>query len=124
MPRVIAMLILAVLALLALGLASQQKNRHRETFRPKRRFWPDRNSEANSSTVTLHAVDARELVGVRDAFSSAPVSVHDSLFRCGGCLAFYAQASIDALSSSNQGRCVACGGRDLAPVTVSNTATA
>jgi hypothetical protein len=121
MPRVIAMLILAALTLLALGMLNQQKDRNRATFRPKRRFWPERNAESGADTVTVHAVDARELDGVRDAFSSAPVSVRDTLFRCGGCLAFYTESSLAALASSNQGRCISCGGRDLASVTVSNS---
>ncbi len=117
MPRVLAMLVFAALALLAFGIMNQQKNRSRDTFRPKRRVWPEKSARSDDN-VTIHVVDAHELDGVRDAFSSAPLNAQQNLFRCGGCLAFYEHASVDALADSNRGCCIACGSKDIAPVTV------
>jgi hypothetical protein len=119
MPRVLAMLLLGVLAVLAFGAMNQSKNRSQDTFRPKRRFWPNENRDAApSDAATLHLVDVADLAGVRDAFTSAPIDIDGEIFRCGTCLAFYQRASVDALTHSNHGRCIACGGSDLAPVSL------
>lgn len=113
------MLVLGVLALLAFGAMNQSKNRNQDTFRPKRRFWPNESRDAaRADPQILHLVDVADLAGVRDAFTSAPIDIDGDIFRCGTCLAFYQQASVDALADSNHGRCIACNGSDLAPVSL------
>ncbi len=123
MPRVLVMLVLAALALIAFGVLNQQKSRSRDTFRPKRRVWPEKARQQDDNISTIHVVDADELDGVRDAFSSAPINSGDRLFRCGGCLAFYEQASVDVLAQSNRGCCITCGSKDIAAVTVATAST-
>ena len=119
MPRVLALFVLALLAIAATGLLTGQSGARRDTYRPKRRSWfDDAKRSRNDGVETLHMVEEADLVGVRDALSSAPIDSGAPLFRCGGCLAFYRSDSVDALQTSNQGRCIACGGGDLAAVSV------
>ena len=127
MPRVIAMFVLALLAIVAATLLKGQSAARGDTYRPKRKPWYDDGKRGRDDAVeTLHVVDEAELVGVRDALSSAPIDATTtttangaaSLFRCGGCLAFYRGDSLAALQSSNHGRCIACGSADLAAVSV------
>lgn len=123
MPRVIAFLVLAFLTVLAVGLLSRTRSRHRDTFRPKRRTWTEPfsgppASAPDSSGQTVQVVEARELEGVRDALSSAAIDPLGPIYRCGGCLAFYQGASFDALLQSNRGCCASCGSTDLTAVSV------
>jgi hypothetical protein len=131
MPRVLAMFVLALLAIVAATLLKGQSAARGDTYRPKRKPWYDDAKRGRDDAVeTLHVVDEAELVGVRDALSSAPIiatvdasanpysNSAASLFRCGGCLAFYRRDSVDALQTSNHGRCIACGSADLAAVSV------
>ena len=120
MPRVIALFVLALLAIVVTSLLKGQSGARNDTYRPKRRPWYDDVKRGrNDGVETLHMVDEADLVGVRDALSSAPIDGGAALYRCGGCLAFYRSDSVDALQTSNQGRCIACGGADLAVVSVS-----
>lgn len=123
MPRVFALLVFAVVAVLAFGLLSQPRGRHRDTFRPRRRVWPDSKPASGagadrSDADTVQVVDATELEGVRDALTSASIDPGRAIFRCNGCRAFYQADSLAALEQSNRGRCLGCGGTDLAAVTV------
>lgn len=124
MPRVLAMFVLMVLAVVAVGLMTQNRSGHRDTYRPKRRVWPrwsdnaSRESDRGRQTDVIQIVDADELVGVRDALTSAELDLQRPIYRCGTCLAFYQAASVSALAESNRGRCVSCSGTDIGPVSV------
>jgi hypothetical protein len=87
------------------------------TYRPRPR-WPDWFGTGQKATAsgTVHVVRRRELAGLRDAYSSAPIDPVRPLFRCGKCLSIYQGDSIAVLQSENGGRCMVCEGSDLGPV--------
>lgn len=87
------------------------------TYRPRPR-WPDWFGDAvpADSNGTVHLARRSELVGVRDAYSSAPVNPGEDLVRCGKCLSFYHADSALVLKRENGGRCMVCGSADLGPV--------
>lgn len=124
MPRVLAMVVLMVLAIVAVGLITQNRSNHRDTYRPKRRVWPSwsnppfRDGDSSRRADVVQVVDAAELAGLRDALTSAELDLQGQIYRCGTCLAVYQAASVSALAGSNHGRCVTCNGADIAPITV------
>lgn len=116
-------LLLALLVVLIVVVSRQQAMRPRSdrTYRPRAGSrgpggMSGRASHGDSGTSWL--VSRSELAGVRDAYSSAALDPQAPLYRCGGCLAFYHQSSLDALGSNNGGRCVLCASNDLRPVGV------
>lgn len=123
MPRVLAMFVLALLAIVAASLLKNESGARRDTYRPRRKSWfderkPARGAGADDGVETIQMVDETDLAGVRDALSSAPIDASQPLWRCVSCLAFYRDDSLAALQTSNQGRCIACGGAELAAVSV------
>lgn len=119
MPRLFALLMLLMVAALAVGLLVVQSlggTRADGTYRPRWRMRPGaRKSGANG---LVHVVRRDELEGVRDALTSAPIDARRELARCNDCLAFYHADSVVALAADHGGRCVGCGGRDIAPARV------
>jgi hypothetical protein len=87
------------------------------TYRPRPR-WPDwfGAGEKAAAPGTVHIVRRRDLTGLRDAYSSAPVDPTRPLFRCGKCLAMYHGESVAMLERENGSRCMVCSGTDLGPV--------
>ena len=87
------------------------------TYRPRPR-WPDWFGAAAKPAAagTVHIVRRRELAGLRDAYSSAPIDSGQPLFRCGKCLSIYHGESVAVLKRENGGACMVCGGTDLGPV--------
>lgn len=125
MPRLILLLVFALLAgwvvwTIGLGRADRARGeRGATTYRARRRPWRGwRWPRGRGGEGVVHLVRQEELSGVRDALSSAAIGTGDDLYRCGKCLAFYQRESVVALDADNAGRCVLCGGSDLAPVRV------
>ncbi len=126
MPRVIGLLLVALVAALAFAAIAGGGRRPRDgTYRPKPR-WTDILDEITGRTPPrpahdpglVHVVKRAELRGVRDAFSSAPIDASAPLARCGKCLAIYHETSRAALERENHGRCVVCGSSDLGRVSL------
>jgi DNA-directed RNA polymerase subunit RPC12/RpoP len=115
MPRIVVLLLVAIVSLWAmLGFVAHQSQRAaRGTFRPRRRF-----GMGKGGAGLAHLVRREELAGTRDAYSSAPIDPDAEIYRCGACLAFYHADSLRALTASNEGRCAACGSRDITPAQV------
>ena len=133
MPRILGLVLFLLIAAIAFGAISGGGRRGQPgTYRPKPR-WQDiideirgrpasptqRPSSAPAAPAGLaHVVKRSALVGVRDAFSSAPLDPDRPLARCGACLSFYAEDSRAALVHENNGRCVVCGGTDIGRVSL------
>lgn len=115
MPRLILLLLIAAVSVWAvLGFVAHQSQRAaRGTFRPRRRFGMDKGGAG-----LVHLVRRDDLAGMRDGYSSAPIDPAAELYRCGACRVFYHADSLAALRASNQGRCAACGSRDITPAQV------
>jgi hypothetical protein len=112
-------LLLALAAFVIFFIARHQASRPRDdrTYRPRSsgaRGGFDRGSAETGNWIASRA----EIDGVRDAYSSAALDPARGLHRCGGCQAYYHDASVAALASDNGGRCALCGSADLRPVRV------
>jgi hypothetical protein len=114
--------LLPILLLLAVGIAfllavtrATRGPRSRYTYRPRGKWGAD-SRQGTAGPGTVHVVHRREIAGLRDAYSSAPLDPDAPLARCGGCQAFYQAPSVASLQRENQGRCVVCGSGDLGPV--------
>jgi len=121
MARLIPLL-LVLAVFLVWFIARQQTDRPRSnrTYRPRAN--PRGGGGAAWTGGADHGTDwvvARsELGGIRDAYSSAELDASKSLYRCGGCQAYYHRSSLDALRAQNSGRCTLCGSHDLRAVQV------
>jgi hypothetical protein len=119
MPRLIAILVLFGLAFwiaLLAGAAGGPRSRDPRTYRPKPRWGMPGGGDGGRGMA--HVMHRRDLEGLRDAYSSAPIDPAQPLLRCGGCQAMYHADSVAALDRQNHGRCSVCGGTDLAAVHV------
>ena len=127
MPRVIGLVILALLAVAAFAAMARGRGARPGTYRPKPK-WADILDEIRgtpraatpepAAAGLVHVVKRSELSGVRDAFSSARLDPGSALVRCGSCLSFYSAESRAALERENSGRCVVCNGTDLGRVSL------
>lgn len=121
MLRLVPWLILvAVLAAVAwsrqrAGSPARSGSTFRPQFKPR---WGHGRAGAGAARGTAHVLSRTQLQGVRDAYSSLPIDPSHALCACAGCQAVYHEASVAALGSDNDGRCVVCGGDDLGPVRV------
>lgn len=118
--RLIPLALLAFVAAVLVGslLARANDTRRPNAYRPKQRWGAGGAGEPGAAPGTAHLATRATLAGLRDALTSAPIDPSQSLARCGGCQAVYHQSSLAALAHENGGQCVACGGRDLATLTV------
>lgn len=117
MPRLLAILVLFGLAFwiaIVAGAAGAPRSRDPRTYRPKPRWTPG----GAGGRGMAHVMQRRDLDGLRDAYSSAPIDPAQPLLRCGNCQAMYHADSVAALDRHNHGRCSACGGTDLTAVHV------
>jgi hypothetical protein len=92
----------------------------RGTYRPRQRwddFFGGRRQGEGDPGLT-HLAKRGELIGLRDAFSSAPLDPAQPLYRCSGCQSFYHHGSVEVLARENRHRCTVCGGTDIGPVRV------
>lgn len=119
MARLIPLLLL-LFGLLIVAVLCQHTLRPRSdrVHRPRPRRGGASARAENAGPGANWIVAAAELVGVRDAYSSAAIDPRAPLWRCGGCQACYHQPSIAALRSQNARRCALCGSDDLRPVRV------
>jgi hypothetical protein len=124
MARLIPLLLVLAVFLVWL-IARQQVDRPRSDRIYRPRANPRGGGGAASSAWTGGAdhgtdwvVARSEIVGIRDAYSSAELDVRQLLYRCGGCQAYYHRSSLDALRAQNFGRCTLCGSHDLRAVQV------
>jgi hypothetical protein len=119
MPRLIAILVLFGLAFwiaLMAGAVGTSRSRDPRTYRPRPR-WGMPGGDGGGRGM-IHVMKRGDLDGLRDAYSSAPIDPAQPLLRCGGCQAMYHAGSVAALDRQNNGRCLVCGGTDLAAVHV------
>ncbi len=114
------LLLLAVVAATLLQAARRDAGQSRKsTFRPRARpghaGWAGQPA-ADVDVDTVQVLSLRELAGLRDAYSSAPIDPGQTLRCCCGCQALYHATSLEALRVENAGRCAVCGGTAFAPV--------
>ena len=115
MARLVPLLILfALLAVLAVAWRGARP-RSDHVYRPRSKPF---GRQASASGATDWVARRAELAGVRDAYSSETINPDRVLYRCGGCLAWYHDSSVEALERDNAGRCAACGSADLRPAHV------
>lgn len=123
MARLLPLLLLAVGSLLvAIAREYATRSRNDRVYRPRRDLWGFSNGftggPAQPEPGTTWIVNRSELEGLRDAYSSAAVDPERALWRCGGCQAYYHEASVEVLKAQNSGCCALCGSPDLGPVRV------
>jgi hypothetical protein len=114
--RLFPLLVLIALVVVALVARQQLRPRSDRVYRPRAspfgRRPPDAGRDAN------WVASRSDVEGVRDAYSSATLDPDRALFRCGGCQAWYHEASVAALQRENGGRCALCGNADLREVRI------
>lgn len=113
MARLIPLLLMLAV-FIAFFVVRQQRARPRDD----RVYRPHGGRSSAGAPAGNWVVSRGELVGVRDAYSSAAIDPARPLSRCGNCQATYHDTSVAALDADNGGRCVLCGGADLRPVRV------
>ena len=86
--------------------------------RDARTWRPGSRRRARAQAAGPFVVRPDDIVGVRDAYSGAPIDPSRPLVRCTNCLAYYHAASTDVLVRENGGRCASCGGGDFRAVVV------
>jgi hypothetical protein len=101
-----------------IGGGARQRNGH-TTFKPRWRA-KSTTGTAQGTPGQAHIMSREQLVGLRDALTSAPIDPNQSLVCCGQCRSVYHQESADALANEHGGACVNCGGHDLGPVHLNN----
>ncbi len=112
MARLLPLLFL-LLAVAAFLLARQgARPRSDRVYRPRPSPFARRKPAADADWVASRA----DVEDVRDAYSSETLDPQRPLFRCGGCQAWYHEASVRALDLDNGGRCALCGSPDLRAV--------
>ena len=106
LPLLLALLVFAVFAFLRQGA----RPRSDRVYRPRAR--PFGRGGAGGGDADWVAARA-DVAGLRDGYSSEALDPGRVLFRCGGCQAWYHDASVEALERENGGRCALCGSADL-----------
>lgn len=116
MARLIPLLLflLVGLVLILRGPGAPSRPRDPRSYRPRARARSHRPAGAGGTTV----LRARELEGLRDAYSGEPLDPARALVRCEACAAVYHADNAAVLARDNGGRCAACGGLDFAAVRV------
>jgi hypothetical protein len=115
LARLVPLLILlALIAVLAVAWRGARPRSDR-VYRPRASPFGRRSAAAGDADWVASRA---ELAGVRDAYSSETIDPDRVLYRCGGCLAWYHDASVAALKRDNAGRCAACGSADVRPAHV------
>ena len=116
MARLFPLLILLALLVVAIVARQHVRPRSDRVYRPQAnpfgRRRPDAGGDAN---WVARRADAE---GLRDAYSSESIDPDRALYRCGGCQAWYHEASVAALQRENGGRCALCGNADLREVRI------
>ena len=117
MPQVVALLLLVAVAVVAqrVIVGALRTRSSDQTYRPRGRAW--KASEPPATTVLM---SRDQLVGLRDAFTSAPIDTAVPLSRCCSCQSVYHDTSLATLARENGGRCVTCDGRQFEPVLVTD----
>ncbi len=114
------LLLLAVVAAALVQAAQRGAEPSRKgTFRPRARTGAAGRAGQGAADVDVDSVQVlsrRELAGLRDAYSSAPIDPSQALRCCCGCQALYHASSVLALAAENAGRCTVCSGTAFAPV--------
>lgn len=120
MARLLPLLLLLAAVLMVLVVRRQaSRPRSEQTYRPRAGSRPSWGGDSRRGTGRENwVVSAAELKGLRDAYSSAKIDPTQPLYRCGSCLAYYHEPSLDALREQNHGRCALCGSDDLGAVRV------
>lgn len=104
--------------------SSPAPDRSKNTFRPSStrhrdttgiRFTSDAVRTGGGSATG--APSAKELEGLRDAFTGEPLSVSKGLYRCSSCRVYYHAASHAVLVSENSSQCVSCGRASIVAIT-------
>lgn len=114
MARLFPLLVLLALVALALVVRRHSRPRSDRVYRPRAQPF-GRRSAAPGGDANWVASRA-DVEGVRDAYSSENIDPGRVLYRCGGCQAWYHDASVDALEREHGGRCALCGGADMREV--------
>lgn len=116
MARLFPLLVLFALVVVALFAHRRMRPRSDRVYRPRAspfgRRPPDAGGDAN------WVASRADVEGVRDAYSSATLDPDRTLFRCGGCQAWYHGESVEALQRENAARCALCGSADLREVRI------
>lgn len=116
-PLLIAAAVVAGLAwLLRRALQTPPPAGGHGTYRPHARR--GRSTADAAAAGAVHVMSRRQLAGLRDAYSSAPIDPDAELLACARCQAVYHRHSIDELERDNGGRCIGCGGKAFGPVRV------
>jgi len=116
MARLLPLLIVMIVGvvLMVARQAGSVQPRDGRTFRPRARSRRPHDS-ADARVVVLRR---SQLTGLRDAYSGQPLDGSRPLVQCADCQSLFHAPSADVLKRENGGRCVSCGGRAFAAVTV------
>lgn len=111
LPLLLALVIFAVFVVLRQGGRPRSDRVYRPHGRP---FGRGATAGGDADWVAARA----DVAGLRDGYSSEGLDPGRALFRCGGCQAWYHDASVEALQRENAGRCALCGSADLRRVRI------
>jgi hypothetical protein len=130
MPIVIArLLFLLVAALGAWGALRLLRSLERDARGGVRQrngqstYQPGKQAGAQSESTTAgtpFVMSRKQVHGLRDALTSAPIDANQGIACCGQCKSLYHQSSLEALRASQQKACIACGSPDLSAVLFSD----
>jgi hypothetical protein len=96
-----------------------------DVYRPRPR------SERSRSTIVFRTApgtpgtnrpSGKELEGLHDAFTGAPLDSSLGLHQCTACQVYYHSESVSVLRQENNDRCVACGGSQIVALTLREAA--
>lgn len=103
--------------------SSPVSDREKSTFRPSSTRYRDTSGIDFKLDVSKNARDssgrmpnAKELEGLRDAFTGESLNPSKGLYRCTKCRVYYHAASFSVLVSENSSQCVSCGSPNLVGV--------
>lgn len=116
MARLFPLLILLALLVVAVIARRQARPRSDRVYRPQANPFGRRRAGADDDANWV--ARRSDVEGVRDAYSSESIDPGRVLYRCGGCQAWYHDASVCALGRENGGRCALCGSADLREVRI------
>jgi hypothetical protein len=120
MARLLPILVFLGIAVI-LAIASWRRvgeARDGRAWRPRARYRGPGGRAAEAADADAFTVQARDIAGIRDAYSGETLDPSRPLARCAACRAFYHADSAAVLARENSGRCSSCGGADLRAVTL------